>query len=170
MSARARTRPAVEAKGPAAYIAEAIGTFILVFAICGAVSASAGEGLELNLPALGLLAEAIGTGILMWAIMGMAVNPLAETAFAPLVIGLALGVAAIIFGNATSASLNPARWFGPAIASGELDDFWVYILGPILGACAAALGYRALVLRQRDLPETRPVDVLEQPVPGEPRR
>ena len=96
----------------------------------------------------------------------MAVNPRAETPFAPLVIGLSLGVGALIFANATGASLNPARWFGPAVVSGEFDDFWVYILGPILGGAAAALGYRALVLEQRQMRGTRPVDVLEADGPG----
>ncbi len=242
-----------EPKGPVAYAAEAIGTFILVFAITGAVSASATGGLELNLAGLGLvhaialavgiytlggtsgghfnpavtvsllavgkirgtdaaayivsqcagallaslcvlllfndagdtvnygapainpdvisdgsaaigmLAEAVGTGILVWTIMGMAVNPKAETPFAGLIIGLSLGVAAIIFANATSASLNPARWFGPAVVAGEFDDFWAYIVGPVLGGVVAAVGYRVLVLGGRDLPGTRPVDVLEQP-------
>jgi glycerol uptake facilitator-like aquaporin len=91
----------------------------------------------------------------------MAVNPRAETPFAPLVIGLSLGVAVMIFANATSASLNPARWLGPSLVSGHFDDFWVYILGPVIGGVAAAVGYRALVLGPRGLPSTRPVDVLE---------
>ena len=117
-------------------------------------------------PFIALLAEALGTAILVWTVMGMAVNPRAETPFAPLVIGLSLGVGALIFANATGASLNPARWFGPAVVSGEFDDFWVYILGPILGGAAAALGYRALVLEQRQMRGTRPVDVLEADGPG----
>jgi glycerol uptake facilitator-like aquaporin len=41
---------------------------------------------------------------------------------------------------------NPARWLGPALASGTYSDFWLYILGPVIGALVAAVGYRALVL------------------------
>jgi MIP family channel proteins len=95
---------------------------------------------------LGLLAEAIGTFMLMWAVMAVAVNPKGEKHFAGLVIGGALGLAVMVVGPATGAGLNPARWLGPALASGSFPDFWIYIVGPIAGALAAALGYRALVL------------------------
>lgn len=109
---------------------------------------------------LGLIAEALGTFLLMWAIMGVAVNPRGEAALGGLVIGIALGVAVMIFGPATGAGLNPARWLGPAIASGTFTDGWVYIMGPLVGAAAAALGYRALVLEQRGLAPQRPKDEL----------
>lgn len=109
---------------------------------------------------LGLIAEALGTFMLMWAIMGLAVNPRGEAALAGLGIGLALGVAVMIFGPATGAGLNPARWLGPAVASGKFTDFWVYILGPAIGAIGAALSYRAIVLDQRGLPAQRPKDEL----------
>lgn len=109
---------------------------------------------------LGLLAEALGTFLLMYAIMGLAVNPRGEAALAGLGIGAALGVAVIVFGPATGAGLNPARWFGPAVVSGEFDDFWIYIVGPIVGAVAAALAYRAFILDPRWLPAQRPKDEL----------
>jgi aquaporin Z len=35
-------------------------------------------------------------------------------------------------------SLNPARSFGPALAAGALDSFWIYLLAPPLGMLAAA--------------------------------
>jgi glycerol uptake facilitator-like aquaporin len=52
----------------------------------------------------------------------------------------------MVVGPATGAGLNPARWLGPALASGTWADAWIYIVGPIAGALLAALGYRALVL------------------------
>jgi MIP family channel proteins len=111
-------------------------------------------------PWRGLIAEALGAFMLMWAIMGVAVNPRGEAALAGLAIGGALGLAVMIFGPATGASLNPARWLGPAIASGTYSDAWIYLLGPVLGALTAALGYRALVLRGRGLAPQRPKDEL----------
>jgi aquaporin NIP len=119
-----------------------------------------GEVLQNGSAWLGLIAEALGTFMLMWAIMGLAVNPRGEAALAGLGIGIALGVAVMIFGPATGAGLNPARWLGPAIVSGQFDDFWIYILGPAIGAVAAAIGYRAIVLEQRGLPAQRPKDEL----------
>jgi aquaporin NIP len=109
---------------------------------------------------LGLIAEALGTFMLMWAIMGLAVNPRGEAALAGLGIGAALGVAVIVFGPATGAGLNPARWLGPAVASGRFDDFWIYIVGPLVGALAAALLYRTFVLEDRGLLPQRPKDEL----------
>ena len=108
-------------------------------------------------PWLGLLDEAIGTFILMWAVMAVAVNPRGEKHFAGLVIGGALGLAVMVFGPATGAGLNPARWLGPALASGSYADFWIYIAGPVAGALAAALAYRALVLARQT--NTTPMEV-----------
>ena len=108
-------------------------------------------------PWLGLLDEAIGTFILMWAVMAVAVNPRGEKHFAGLVIGGALGLAVMVFGPATGAGLNPARWLGPALASGSYPDFWIYIAGPVAGALAAALAYRALVLARQT--NTTPMEV-----------
>ena len=109
---------------------------------------------------LGLIAEALGTFLLMYAIMGLAVNPRGEAPLAGLGIGAALGVAVIVFGPATGAGLNPARWLGPAVVSGRFDDFWIYIVGPLAGAAAAALAYRAFILDPRWLPAQRPKDEL----------
>jgi glycerol uptake facilitator-like aquaporin len=99
-------------------------------------------------PWLGLIAEMIGTFMLMWAVMAVAVNPRGEKMLTGLVIGGALGLAVRVFCPATGAGLNPARWLGPALASGSYPDFWIYIIGPVPGALLAAVGYRALVLER----------------------
>ena len=90
---------------------------------------------------LAFLAEAIGAFILMWAVMGTAVNPNAPKGVAGAAIGGALALGVLIFGPATGASFNPARWFGPAVAAGQWDDAWLYILAPLAGALAAAFSY-----------------------------
>jgi Major intrinsic protein len=45
-------------------------------------------------------------------------------------------------GPLTGAAMNPARWFGPAVASGALDNWYVWWIGPLAGAAVAALLYR----------------------------
>src|SRR3954453_9102419 len=67
---------------------------------------------------LALIAEALGAFLLTWAVMGTAVNPAAPKGVAGFAIGGALGVGVLIFGPSTGASVNPALWFGPALASG----------------------------------------------------
>lgn len=112
-------------------------------------------------PLPALLIEAIGAFVLMWAIMGTAVNPRGNKAWAGWVIGIALGLAVMVFGPLEGAGFNPARWFGPAIVANEFGDFWVYIVGPLLGALLAAFGYRYLVLEPEARGERRPVDTLD---------
>jgi glycerol uptake facilitator protein len=108
----------------------------------------------------GLLAEAIGTFVLMWAIMGTAVNPRGERAWAGWVIGGTLGMAVMVIAPLTGAGFNPARSFGPAIVANEFSDFWVYIVGPVLGALLAGFTYKLVVLDPADRAGDRPIDKL----------
>ena len=34
--------------------------------------------------------------------------------------------------------MNPARSFGPALVAGEWHEFWLYVVGPVLGALIGA--------------------------------
>jgi glycerol uptake facilitator-like aquaporin len=45
-------------------------------------------------------------------------------------------------GPLTGASMNPARSFGPALVSGEWQDFWVCLAGPLVGAPLGAFAYQ----------------------------
>jgi len=109
----------------------------------------------------GLAVEAIGTFFLMWAIMATAVNPRGNRNWAPFVIGSTLGFCVMVLAPLTGAGFNPARWFGPAIAGGETGDFWVFILGPVIGALLAYMAYTAIVLNPQDRHGERPIDTLD---------
>ena len=101
---------------------------------------------------LGLLCEALGTFFLVWAIVGVAVNPRGSTEWAALVIGGTLGLGVMVMGPLTGAGFNPARSFGPALVSGEFDGagkfLLVYVLGPAVGALAAAFAYGGLFMQE----------------------
>jgi MIP family channel proteins len=109
----------------------------------------------------GLVAEGIGTFFLMWAIMALAVNPRGERHWAAFGIGATLGLMVMILAPLTGAGLNPARWLGPALASGTWDDAWVFIVGPVIGAVLAAFLYAAIVLEPQARVGERPIDVLD---------
>jgi hypothetical protein len=49
--------------------------------------------------------------------------------------------------------MNPARWFGPAVVQGLFTDWWVYWVGPIVGAVVAALVWNEVFLREVVSPE-----------------
>jgi aquaporin NIP len=89
-----------------------------------------------------LILEAALTALLMLVIMSVATDTRAVGAPAALAIAAAVGLAAIAFGPLTGASLNTARSLGPALASGQWHDFWIYVAGPLIGAPAGALAYQ----------------------------
>jgi len=94
---------------------------------------------------LGAIVEAIGAFLLVLAVCAVAFNPRARHEWAPLAIGLTLGLDAMIFGPLTGSAVNPARWFGPALIGNEFGGTWPYLIGPIIGAVLAAVVYRFVI-------------------------
>ena len=92
-----------------------------------------------------LLAEVIGTAILVFTIFG-ATSKTADASRAGVTIGFALAAIVWMFGPISGASLNPARTWGPTIAStafslAPLGNLWIYIVGPVLGGLLGAFLY-----------------------------
>jgi glycerol uptake facilitator protein len=83
----------------------------------------------------------------MLAIMELAVDERGPKHFAGLIIGLVVGGAITTTGNISGASFNPARTFGPYVANTLFGgpnlwgQFPIYVIGPVIGAIAAALVY-----------------------------
>jgi MIP family channel proteins len=95
--------------------------------------------------AIGL--EAVATFFLVFIVFGTAVDPSAPRV-GGLAIGLVVAADTLAIGPLTGASMNPARSFGPAVASNIFEGQVVYWTGPILGGLAAALLYDTLFLRR----------------------
>jgi glycerol uptake facilitator-like aquaporin len=70
--------------------------------------------------------------------------------WAPLGIGLTLGMAVMVFGPLTGGSFNPARWFGPALIGEEFGGTWPYLVGPLVGALIAVILYKFVVSSGED--------------------
>jgi aquaporin Z len=151
---------------PTYWIAQAIGALIAGFALRYAFEfdPSALSRTHIGTPGLGggvtvtaaIVVEAILTILLLWAVFGTAVSPLAPRIGG---FGIGLMVAADILGGGaiTGAAMNPARWLGTAIPAGFYDNWFVYFIGPLVGATIAALSYRFVFAPPPDLAPSRPV-------------
>jgi aquaporin Z len=56
-------------------------------------------------------------------------------------VGAYIGLVSVWGAPVSGASMNPARSFGPALASGEWRDFWIYVAGPVAGAALGVFAY-----------------------------
>jgi aquaporin TIP len=98
--------------------------------------------------AKGVLVEAVITFLLVFTVFGTMVDhrgPFAKTA--GLTVGLVAATGILAFGPYTGAAMNPARWFGPALAANDWSDWYVWIVGPIAGGIAAGAVYATAFLR-----------------------
>ncbi|MEP7041250.1 MAG: aquaporin [Chloroflexota bacterium] len=93
-------------------------------------------------PAIGIGIEAVLTALLVLAVIGTAVDPRAPK-IGGLAIGLAVAADILVGGPLTGAAMNPARWFGPAVAAGTYANWYVWWIGPAIGAAVAAIIYRS---------------------------
>lgn len=85
-----------------------------------------------------VLLEAVTTGLLVLVVCGIS-TPEVKAPIAGMVVGFVVAALVIAIGPLTGASLNPARSFGPALASGIWEGHLAYWFGPISGAIVGAL-------------------------------
>ena len=106
----------------------------------------------------GVMLEALLTFFLVWVIFATAADPGGSfRAIAGLAIGFTITMDILLGGPLTGAAMNPARAFGPELIQRDWDDFWVWYVGPCVGAVIAALSYEFLYLRPlRQVPPVGP--------------
>jgi glycerol uptake facilitator protein len=92
----------------------------------------------------GAIVEGIGAFVLVLAVLAVALNPEIRR-WAALAAGGALGLGVMVLGPLTGGSLNPARWFGPALVGNHFTDWWAYIVGPLVGGLLAAGVYKFII-------------------------
>lgn len=102
--------------------------------------------------AAGLIVEIVLTFFFVLTILGVTSKKANHGSFAGLIIGFTLTLVHILGIGLTGTSVNPARSFGPALIAAftgntsPLGDFWVFLIGPVLGACIAAVVYKFLTV------------------------
>jgi MIP family channel proteins len=120
------------------FIGGTIAALVLAYFLGGT---SSGLGATLPRPGVSniqaVVIEAVLTFFLVTTVLHTAVAGKGG-ALAGVAIGFTLAAAILIGGPLTGASLNPARSFGPMLLTGNMSQFWIYLIGPSLGGALAA--------------------------------
>jgi len=143
---------AVARRFPCRYVAPYwVSQMVGAVVAAGLVTLLFGPGHGTHVPAAGpmfrdIVLEAVLTFFLMLVIIAVATDLRANGAVPGLAIGLVVVSNVLIGGPVTGGSMNPARSLGPALFVGgpALTHYWIYVVGPCLGAVAAALIYEAI--------------------------
>jgi aquaporin Z len=134
-------------------VAQVLGAILAGYALRGLLPADVfaairggGQSIALDVSFVrAFFLEFLATFFLVFVVFGTAVDPQAPRV-GGFAIGLTLTANILAIGPLTGGSMNPARSFGPAVASGVFEGQAVFWLGPIAGGVAAALLYDLLFL------------------------
>jgi aquaporin Z len=88
--------------------------------------------------------EIVLTCILMFVILCVSTGGKEKGLLAGVAIGGVIALEALFAGPISGASMNPARSLAPAIVSGRLENLWVYLSAPVIGAALSTLACRCV--------------------------
>ena len=126
---------------PGYIIVQLAGATAAALFLRGVIKVSAKYGS--NYPAHGysswqaLLMEAILTMGLLSVILGTASGAQNIGIFGAIGVGGYIALAGLWGSPISGASMNPARTFGPDLVGRDFGDYWVYVVGPLVGATLA---------------------------------
>jgi aquaporin Z len=120
-----------------------------------------------------LVMETVLTAILVSVILNTATGGRSIGHNAAIAVGATVALLGLFASPISGASMNPARTLGPDIVANDYTGWWVYILGPVIGAAIAV----AIIGTVRGLPDKEERDaaqggalpVLGSPKPPRPR-
>jgi MIP family channel proteins len=96
-----------------------------------------------------MILEAVATFFLVFVVFATAVDERgAFRSIAGFGIGLTITLGYLVIGPLTGAAMNPARAFGPALASNHWTNWGVYWIGPLAGGFLAGLLYESIYLKK----------------------
>jgi glycerol uptake facilitator-like aquaporin len=101
-----------------------------------------------------MLLEGVLTFIVVFVYFASVVDAKGETrggsqSVAGFGVGLAVAIETLVAAPFTGAALNPARSFGPALATHHWQNHGVYWVGPLFGGALAGILYDAIFLHNR---------------------
>lgn len=132
--------------------AQLAGAALAGFCLAGLYTPAVWAPVSLGTPTLspevvfstGAFVEGLLTFVLVFAALQVAESGRSAAIVYGLSVGLVLACGTLVAGSLTGAAMNPARAFGPALASGVWRDHAAYWIGPISGGLVAALACRLL--------------------------
>jgi len=84
-----------------------------------------------------VLTEAVLTLGLVSVILGTASGARNVGINGALAVGAYIGLVSVWGAPVSGASMNPVRSFAPELVAGDLSHYWVYLVGPLVGAMVA---------------------------------
>ena len=84
-----------------------------------------------------MLTEALLTLGLVSVILGTASGARNVGINGAVAVGAYIGLVSVWAAPVSGASMNPARSFAPELVAGDLTDYWIYLVGPLIGAMIA---------------------------------
>ena len=139
------------------WAAQVLGAIVAAFLLRAVVPDEIWRAVALGTPSLtrdftvlsGLILEAVTTFFLVLTVFATAVDDRnSSRPYAGFCIGLIISLGIMVAGPFTGAALNPARAFGPAVASNHWANQGVYWVGPLLGGFFAGLLYDSFFNRK----------------------
>ncbi|MGR3220627.1 MAG: MIP/aquaporin family protein [Candidatus Anammoxibacter sp.] len=88
-----------------------------------------------------IIMEVVITFILVFVVHATVIDKRATPSLAGLAIGFVVLFGVMVGGPISGGAMNPARVFGPALASGSFENHMVWWIGPISGGILAGLVY-----------------------------
>jgi glycerol uptake facilitator-like aquaporin len=96
---------------------------------------------------LGIVIELVLAFFLVFVVFATAVDPRgAAKQVSGLPIGLAAAMCWFVGGNLTGAAISTGRWLGPAVATWNFGEWYVYTVGPLVGGVIAGVLYAFVFL------------------------
>jgi glycerol uptake facilitator protein len=96
-----------------------------------------------------IVMETVITFLLVFVVYATVIDKRSTPALAGLAIGFVVLFGVMVGGAISGGSMNPARVFGPAMASGHFANHYVWWVGPILGGIAAGFTYDLLFAEKK---------------------
>ncbi len=125
---------------PGYIIAELVGAIlasIFLQAMYGGILNGATEPAAQVDGGVAVLTEAVLTLGLVSVILGTASGARNVGINGAIAVGAYIGLVSVWGAPVTGASMNPARSLAPMLVGGDLTNYWIYLVGPIVGAMIA---------------------------------